>query len=251
MKEFLFQIKKKWRAGSRKLLRKTRRLFVRTSLTEKESYTIPIVLNNRNRFSYLKQLVDWLTAAGYTNIFILDNASDYPELLDYYKQTPAKVVYLERNAGYKALWQSDLFNEIRNGYYVYSDSDLMPGANCPKNLLYRLYQVLEKYPVEKCGPALRINDLPDHYERRQEVIAQESKHWNKLEENVYDAPIDTTFALYKPFAYGDAEELKACRVGGDLEFIHLPWYEDSKNLTKEAEYYKKNATSSSYWYTKK
>ena len=53
------------------------------------------------------------------------------------------------------------------------------------------------------------------------------------------------------FAFGNAEEIKAYRVGGDLTFIHLPWYEDSKNLTKEAEYYKKSATSSSYWYTKK
>jgi hypothetical protein len=67
---------------------------------------------------------------------------------------------------------------------------------------------------------------------------------------VYKAPIDTTFALYKPFAQGDAEECDALRVGGNLIFIHQPWYEDSENPDEETKYYINNSSDSSFWYKK-
>lgn len=252
MKTYLFQLKKRLTALSKLQIRRVQRLMVTTTMTPDEAWNVPIILNNRNRYTYLKGLIEWLSAAGYKNIFILDNDSDYPDLLEYYKQTPAKVIYLKKNMGYMALWNTRFFQTIKRGYYVYSDSDLIPGGACPNNLVYRLYQVLSKHAIEKCGPALKIDDLPDVYERKKEVLEFEAKHWEKLvEKNVYDAPIDTTFALYKPFAYGNAEETKAYRVGGEFSFIHLPWYEDSKNMSNENTYYKENASSSSYWYTKK
>ncbi len=251
MKEHLFQIKKKLLAFSKRQLRNMSRLFVKTKLSEEESFQVPIVLNNRNRYTYLKDLVGWLQKAGYKNIFILDNDSEYPELLQYYKKTTAKVIYLRRNVGYKALWESEFFNVIRKGYYVYSDSDLMPNEKSPANLVYRLYQVLSKYTTEKCGPALMISDLPEHYALKQKVLANEKPFWEKTkEENVFEAPLDTTFALYKPFAFGDAEECSALRVGGDLILIHRPWYENSANLDEETKYYISKASASSFWYNK-
>lgn len=252
MREFLFKIKKRFLASLKFLSRKLRRCFVNTKLTIESSFDVPIVINNRNRYTYLRDFVDWLQKAGYRKIIILDNDSHYPQLLEYYKNCPAKVIFLNQNVGYKALWQTDFFEEIKKGYYVYTDSDLEPDSKCPSDVVFRLYQILTKYAAEKCGPALKIDDLPEHYERKKEVVAFEKKHWAKsVETDVYDAPIDTTFALYKPFAYGDAEELKALRVGGDLTFRHLPWYENSLNPTPEDRYYKENVSSSSFWYNKK
>jgi hypothetical protein len=41
---------------------------------KKIEYTeIPIVINNRNRITFLKKLIDSLKSRGYNNIFILDN----------------------------------------------------------------------------------------------------------------------------------------------------------------------------------
>lgn len=252
MKEQLFQAKKRLIAFSRLQLRKLKRLFVKTSLSREASFSIPIVLNNRNRYTYLKEMVDWLQGAGYKNIIILDNDSDYPALLEYYRHTTARVIFLKRNVGYKALWETDFFETIKGGYYVYSDADLMPGKSCPSDVVYQLYKVLSRHRIEKCGPALRIDDLPEHYSRKQEVLDLESDYWKQeVEKDVFDAPVDTTFALYKPYAKGNAEECRAYRVAGDLTFIHLPWYEDSAQLPEEAEYYKKNASSSSSWYTNK
>lgn len=229
--------------------RRLQRAFMDTKLTAAQSFSVPIVINNRNRVTYLRDLVDWLLAAGYTNIHILDNASTFPALTDYYSSTKAKVWYLGRNGGYKALWESDFFEEIRKGYYVYTDADLIPGEDCPADLVFRLYQVLKKYPVEKCGPALRISDLPDHYQHRQKVIDNEKPFWKKEPEpDVYVAPVDTTFALYKPLAWGNAEECSAVRVGGALEFIHRPWYENSAQPDAETIYYVEHASQSSVWY---
>ncbi len=253
MKEFLFQVNKRIKANLKLYGRIVRRLFVNTKLSKEDTYKIPIVINNRNRYTYLSDFVSWLNKAGYKNIYILDNDSTYPKLLEYYKTTSAKVVYLKKNVGYKALWEIDFFQTIKRGFYVYTDSDLIPIASCPNDFVYQLYLILSKYKIEKCGPALKIDDLPDYYDRKNEVLTQvENKYWQtQIEPDVYDAPIDTTFALYKPFAWGNAEECKAYRVGGNITFIHLPWYENSANLTDEAKFYKENVSSSSYWYTKK
>ena len=47
--------------------------------------SIPIIINNYNRYSAFIKLVDWLSSAGFVNIIVLDNQSTYPPLLEYYK----------------------------------------------------------------------------------------------------------------------------------------------------------------------
>ena len=232
-------------------VRSLRRVFMRESLTREESFNVPVVINNRNRLVWLKALVDWLRNAGYRNIYILDNASTYPPLLEYYSSAPARVVYLGRNAGYMALWQSQLFSEIGRGYYVYSDPDVLPGERCPKDVVYRLYKVLQAYrSIEKCGVALRIDDLPDHYSRKAEVIGQiEGRYWQEpVAPDIYDAPVDTTFALYRPLAFGNAENCRAYRLAGDCTFRHMPWYENSAAPGEETTYYISHADTSTTWY---
>lgn len=253
IKETLFQLKKRQKAFWAFMLRRCKRSLFPVKLNVSGSYEIPIVINNRNRFTYLKNLIDWLRQSGYHNITVLDNDSDYPPLIDYYRASGVKVLRLGKNVGYKALWQSDFFKSIKNGYYVYTDPDLLPNPDCPKDIVFQLYRLLRKYPeIEKCGPALKIDDIPDHYSHKQEVVhGVEGKYWTKpVEKDVYDAPIDTTFALYKPFAKGNAEECRAYRLGGVYCFKHLPWYENSSEPNEETQYYARTASSSSSWYNR-
>ncbi len=253
IKETLFSIKKKSRSGTSKFFRKINRLFLSGKLTEAESYAIPIIINNRNRYTYMLQLINWLEKNNYSNIIILDNDSTYAPLLEYYKTTKHKVIFLKQNVGYMALWQTPLFEEIKKGFYVYTDPDVIPNPSCPANVVYKLYTVLSKYnSIEKAGAALKISDLPDHYDKKKDVLEWESTHWQKqVENNVFDALVDTTFALYKPLAFGNAEMCKAYRVGGEYEFLHLPWYIDSNNLTEEEKFYRDNVSkTSSYWSSK-
>ena len=254
IKEWLFSYKKKWKALLAKNKRaKERALLPQQTITPENCFEIPIIINNRNRYSFLKQMVDQLTGFGYKNIYVLDNDSTYPPLLEYYKTAPINVIYLKKNLGYRALWISDVFEQFRDNYYVYSDPDILLQDDCPKDFVFQLYKHLNKYSSkEKAGVALKIDDLPEHYNLRQDVYKWEKPNWeNKLVEHVYDALVDTTLALYKPLAFGNAEECAAIRVAGKLTAKHLPWYLDSLNLSEEELYYKNNVSNtSSYWSSK-
>jgi hypothetical protein len=253
VKEALFQLNKRLKAIVNLQSRKVMRFSTKNSMDLKNSFNIPIIINNRNRYTYLLQLITWLENNNYTNIVILDNDSTYPQLLEYYKVTKHKVIFLKKNVGYMALWETDVFEQFKKGFYVYTDPDVIPNKNCPSDIVFKLFTVLQNNNnIEKAGPALRISDLPDNYDKKKDVLDWEKIHWQKpVEKDLYDALVDTTFALYRPFAYGNAEMCKAYRLGGNYEFLHLPWYIDSSNLTDEEKFYRNNVSkTSSYWSSK-
>lgn len=241
IKEFLFVVKKQLIKSFSKVIRSIKRAILpKQIITAENCFEVPIIINNRNRFTFLKLMINQLQSFGYKHIYILDNDSSYPPLLEYYKTVNAKVIFLKQNVGYKALWETEVFDQFKNKYYVYSDPDILLQKDCPRDFVYQLYVLLKKYSgKEKVGVALKIDDLPDYYANKQEAIKNESIYWNKpLEKDVYDAMVDTTLALYKPLAFGNAEECDAIRVGGKLAAQHLTWYLDSNNLSEEELYYK-------------
>lgn len=241
IKDYLFFLKKKIKAKGAKLLRLIKRsLLSKQLITSDNCFQVPIIINNRNRYTFLKQMIEQLKSFGYQNIYVLDNDSSYPLLLEYYKTAPVQVIYLKQNVGYKALWETNIFEQFKNKYYVYTDPDILLQQDCPKDFVYHLYKELIKYSdKEKAGVALKIDDLPEYYTHKQIAIDNEKPFWNKqISENVYDAPVDTTLALYKPLAFGNAEECEAIRIAGKLSAHHLTWYLDSNNLSEEELYYK-------------
>ena len=74
--------------------------------------SIPIIINNYNRLTSLKILISSLEKMGYKNLFIIDNASTYPPLLEYYNTCPYKVFRLNNNVGYLALWKTDMIQDV-------------------------------------------------------------------------------------------------------------------------------------------
>ena len=65
---------------------------------------------------------------------------------------------------------------------------------------------------------------------------------------MYLAPIDTTFALYRPNIKGGAFFHDfMIRTGGQYQAKHLPWYNDDDNLTEEERYYVLNAKTITHW----
>ena len=252
IREYLFQIKKssiKWLQKKQRELKRV--LFIHQQLNANNYHQVPIIINNRNRLTFLKIMIEQLNKLNYHNIYILDNDSSYPPLLDYYQTVAAKVIFLKENLGYKALWESEVFNQFKNGYYVYSDPDISMNTACPEDVVLKLYKLLEKYPnKEKAGLALRIDDLPDHYAHKKTAIENEKSFWSKpLETDVYDAPVDTTFALYRPFAWGNAEECEALRLGGNYTASHLTWYINSAALSEEELYYKSSIKTNTSVYS--
>lgn len=160
---------------------------------------IPVIINNFNRLTTLKRLIASLTSRGIENIIILDNASTYTPLLEWYKNCGHTVIHLEGNLGFKALWKSRLTKELyRKGWYIYTDSDVELAKDCPDDIIERMLHVMtvERPSALKTGPSLLINDLPDCFANKTDVIAHEQKFWEHREGDLFRAPIDTTFALY-------------------------------------------------------
>lgn len=221
---------------------------------ENDNYLrVPIVINNFNRLTYLKQLIDWLQNAGYTNLIIIDNKSNYQPLLEYYKVTKAKVIFLKENYGHLAFWKSGIYRDYYSNYYVYTDPDVLPIDTCPKDFMKIFLENLVKYPtIHKIGFSLQIDDLPDHYNKKQDVLKWEADFWKrKIADNIYDAPIDTTFALYKPFTNELKWTLRGYRFAPPLVCKHLPWYEDSNNIDEENLFYIQNMKKgASHWIVK-
>lgn len=220
-----------------------RRKFSGQQISDVIPENIPVIINNRNRYTYLLQLVTWLEKAGMKNIIILDNDSTYPPLLEYYAKTPHRVVKLGANVGHLALWKSKLFGEIGHQYYIYTDPDVVPSEECPMDAVKRLLYVLGKYSsIEKAGLGLRIDDLPDHYKDKKRVIDWEKKYWTiEVEPGVFNAEVDTTFALYRPYTNGALWVAPAFRTGNPYVARHLPWYENSADPGEENNYYIRHA----------
>lgn len=219
--------------------------FIKTPEIQK----IPIIINNRNRYTFLLQLIESLEVRGYRNIIILDNASTYEPLMKYYEQCPYRVIALHGNLGFKALENIDEYRLIRRGYYVYTDPDVVLIEECPVNFLDTFLGILKKHPtIMKVGFSLKIDDLPDYYENKQKVIDHEKQYWTRqIEDNVYLGHIDTTFALHRPYSRISIYFSRMARVGFPYSIRHLPWYVDSNNLSEEEKYYIEHATIGGHW----
>ena len=217
-------------------------------LSRSETFDIPIVINCRDRLGCLQQLVGWLLAAGYHQIFLIDNASTYPPLLSYYEEIiqdgRVTVIRLSRNFGHRAIWQARLLQQLNiTTPYVYTDPDLLPIEDCPKGVVARLYQVLRRYPfLEKVGVGLKTDDITLNQQQTQEMQRREFLQV-PVEEQLYVAACDTTFALYGPIRHYTLSP--AMRTNGNLLFRHLPWYLDPQNLPEDEAYYVAHADSSS------
>jgi hypothetical protein len=218
------------------------------SAKRKSIFEIPVIINNFNRLTYLRNLIVWLEKAGMNNIYIIDNLSTYPPLLEFYQKTKYTVFRLDKNLGHDALWKTHLQMLFCKNYYIYTDPDILPLNECPVDFINHFYKILEDNPhYDKVGFGLKIDDLPDFYEHKFKVIEWESQYWtNKIGVNLYHANIDTTFALYRPNTY-DQRWDKAIRTDFPYLARHLPWYLDKNNLNEEESYYRNNASGVSSW----
>lgn len=206
---------------------------------------ITVFINNRNRLSTLRGLINWLRDKS-LDIVVLDNDSSYPPLIEYYKTLDFKVVMLGQNMGNTALYKWGGHMNHPGRYFIYTDSDLIPKQECPEDLVDHLVFLKQKYgDSNKVGTSLEIGDIPDHYPFKEKVVEWESKFWlNELEDS-YVADIDTTFALYdKMNDAGKRHCLTGClRTKRPYVMRHVPWYLDVKNLDEEESYYLKSANA--------
>lgn len=203
---------------------------------------VPVFINCRDRVSCLRRLVSWLEgAAGVERIVLIDNDSTYAPLLDYYASSPHTVHRLGQNYGHVALWNAGVLSKFGvTGRFVYTDPDVVPGDDCPKDAIEHLSRLLDRHPhLVKIGLGLRIDDLPDHYKFKQEVLRWESQFWRYAAgPGLFGAAVDTSFALYR----SQNNTGPAARTDHPYVARHESWYVNSAAIDDEERHYRSRAT---------
>ena len=210
---------------------------------------VPIFINARDRLGVMKKLIDWLLDAGYRKLIILDNRSTYPPLLEYYSalenDSRIKVIRLEKNFGYKAIWLSGILERLKiSTPYVYTDPDLLPVEDCPKDFIKRFMKILDSnHELRKVGFGLVYDDITffdsDACKKSEARFYKNSK----VGDEIYHALVDTPFALYPNVRHYSVRF--SVRTTGNFMAHHLPWYFDYDNLPEDEKYYMAHADKSS------
>lgn len=215
----------------------------------------PIFIIAFDRYSYLKAQIERFYELGQIdNLIIIDNCSTYEPLLNYYEELKdtVKIIRCDENYGHKVLNAKPFYGgnpkfvkkyNMNTKPYAYTDCDILPSLDCPKNFLEIFKKLLHKYKdVSKIGFSLEINDIPDTLKSKDKVLTWESRFWEnpihdkEFSVKLYSAPIDTTFSIQRP-GTPPGWYYRCLRVGYPYVAKHLSWYIDSNILSEEDQYY--------------
>jgi hypothetical protein len=212
---------------------------------------IPIYINNRDRLTTTRRLAEQCARLTLAEVIIVDNASTYPPLLEWYQDCPFRVERLEANRGPRGVWtcpRLETHKELGITHYVVTDPDLdLEGV--PRDALTLLEDGLTRYPwAIKAGLSLAIDDLPDAYQRKKQVLSREARFWtDPVDAEFFKSEIDTTFAMYRvPDAWGGYGP--ALRTARPYTARHVPWYTAEGQESDEETYYLKHlSTQGIFW----
>jgi glycosyltransferase involved in cell wall biosynthesis len=207
-----------------------------------------VVINNRNRLTTTKNMVEKLLQLNPNEqIIIIDNGSTYPPLLEWYKTINVDV-HFEKNEGHLALWATQL-DKVLGEFFVYTDSDIILNENLPLDWKEIMYNVHLKYEYKKIALGIRIDDLPQHYRYKNQVIRNEGRWWlESVDEYLFKADTDTTFSFMKNFFDNCYPSLRITRP--DMICRHHGWYLDLDNLDEEEKYYLEHLENTTTQYSK-
>jgi len=217
---------------------------------------IPVYVNNFNRLTATRTTAEFFAAIPGIEVIIVDNKSTYPPLLDWYARAPYKIIRLEGNSGHHApwfqcavLWAHTHKAMFGSSYYAVTDPDL-EWSECPRDIIEQCLKGFERMPhAVKVGVGLRIDDVPEV--NRERIHGCEQQYWARpLDSEFFQAPIDTTFALYRTcINHTEAMNLSAPTLRMNFPYVvrHLPWYLTKDNMPEEDNYYYSQVNTSNTW----
>ena len=231
--------------------------------------TIPIFVIVKDRIKVLEQSMEsWLRLIDSPiEIILLDQESTYPGMLHFLeekKKEGMRVFHLKNTvptdeSKFPALGEPvrQVCNEMNALYYVLTDPDIM-FKNVDGDILEFYTYFLETNPwYDAIGPMLVIDDIPDYYPFKAEVIRRHAPFWAasgkysvigkpksiKYQKKVIqykDTPNDTTFAL-RPAGSIPYYTSNAIRTRMPYVAKHLDWYIDPNDLSEDQQYYIDNS----------
>jgi len=228
---------------------------------------IPIFIITCDRLKVLEQSIQSYYDCIKTpfEIVIIDYGSTFMPTIKYLKileDKKIKVYWKERLRLARTLNHNDAiiqdyFKTHPRSNYVVTDPDISLD-NVRGDVLEVYAHLLENLPVDVVGPMLKIDDIPDCYPRKEELLSNSEHAWfhsiptaiikykNRNIEFI-PTPIDTTFAMSRAGSHWK-RKMKGARVLPPYAARHLDWYLDPKNLTPDQIYYMEHASrKTAHW----
>lgn len=225
---------------------------------------IPIFVITHNRLDVLKHCVNSYEKSinHPIRIVFFNVASTYQPTLDYMasKEKEGCKIYTSKINNHKLVInviKDYLHNHPQCEYYVLTDPDIELD-NVNDDILDFYIYVLNTTNANSIGPMLRIDDIPDHYPRKKNVIDGHGKQfWEKsknkiiYKKNSYEyirCQTDTTFHLSSAKNIpSDFPTTGAIRCLTPYSARHLDWYLDPDNLSPCQRYYAETCSNTSHW----
>jgi hypothetical protein len=135
----------------------------------------------------------------------------------------------------------------QNTPYVVTDADIVPSDCCPFDLVEKMQDLLLSNPgCGKVGPGLRLDNIPDL--SRDFITNGDGKGWEgegvfwkrRHSPCTFNAPIDTTFAMYNAFSPWVPADWSNLRMDNPYLVEHTPWYV-RKPFSPEEQHYRESA----------
>ena len=214
--------------------------------------SIPVFVPCFNNPTYVRNTVTQLRNIGLKHITLIDDGSTYPPMLDLLSELSSSVEVLrnESPGGARYIIHDEQCFGLLPERFCITDPDLAFNPRVPEDFLTQLFALTEKYRIGKAGFAIDISERErlrsDDFliaGRNWKIWEWESRFWEKpLEplssgDPVYEAGIDTTFAVYNKQFFDPNDLHRAVRVAGNYTCQHLPWYKESIVPKEETSYY--------------
>ena len=213
----------------------------------------PTFITTRDRLKNLDLLIGWLESIGQEEIYLVDNASTYPPLLEYFEGTPHTVLPVNGNLGNQSPWKCGFVERYaKDRYFVVTDPDVLPVEWCPDDAFDCFHHTLEskrqKYGAasrsvpRKVGFSIYAEDIPDYYHRKEMVerVRVQGQRPGRLIPSTgnafYESGLDGFMAMYAP---NQAHTQKAWRSVRH-QARHISWYDDVANPDEDLAYYLAN-----------
>ncbi|SDN58948.1 hypothetical protein SAMN05216196_101994 [Lutimaribacter pacificus] len=222
---------------------------------------IPVLVPCFNNQTYCRTMIAQLRCHGLTDITLLDNASTSSEMHGFLDEAGDLVTVrrLGENLGpKKCLFAPGVYENLPR-YFCVTDPDIVFNPYLPSDFIARMIALTAEYRVGKVGFALDISHRQFFREitvnllyREWNTAEWEERFWarpigqTRTRDRIFDAPVDTTFAVYDKEVWSPSDFTAGIRVGGRFTATHAPWYDDTSVPTSERERYARESTASFY-----
>lgn len=225
---------------------------------------VPIIIPTFNTPTYLKSMIGQLEGRGWTNIIIGDNGSTYQPMLDLLDElsNTYHVVMWGKNLGPRVYTENKDICSRMPKYFIVTDPDLLFNPNMPSAAINKMRRITDTYRVSKVGLAIEIQDSEERerFFDADQVDRWEKNYWTRKitqlpeVDDLYAAPIDTTFCLYNRDQFlSEIDNVagkmtcntSAIRIAGRFTCRHMGWWAEQPLTKDEHEFYKQTHTWSS------